>query len=271
MQIFDLHCHSNKSDGKLTVPELIERANKKGVGVLALTDHDTTAGLTEAKAESGKLGIKFINGVEISTKINGKSIHIVGLNFDQHNDELQNLLNHHQQLRWERAKLMAQKVEKLGVKDALTQVQEITQGNISRSHFAQVLIANGIVSNNEQAFKKYLTYGKPAYVTVDWCDIPTAIKAIHSAGGKAVFAHPLRYDLTNGRLRTLLKAFKVWGGDGMEVANCGQSISERNYLTTLALENNLCASVGSDFHYPCPWRELGHNLVWSEKLKFILD
>ena len=109
-------------------------------------------------------------------------------------------------------------------------------------------------------FKKFLVRGKPGYVTSEWCDIATAVKAIKAAGGQAVLAHPSRYKLSNKWLRRLLQEFKHAGGDGIEVALPQQAPSDRQFLAQLAEEYQLLSSQGSDFHFATNWLELGKNL-----------
>ena len=264
MTIYDLHCHSTASDGVLSPAEVVSRAHEKGVHVLALTDHDTIAGLTEARQQADVLGLRLINGVEISTDWEGKNIHIVGLNFDQTHPKLTALLRHQAELREKRAVEIGLKFEKLGIVGAYAGAKQFTDGEVTRAHYARFLVENGIVTNMNQAFKRYLSQGQSCYVKTDWVNIPTAIETIHAAGGKAVLAHPLRYTLTNRRMRKLIGEFAQWGGDGLEAAGCGQTRDQRQLLARWALEANLKVSVGSDFHFPCAWIELGRVLTVAD-------
>ena len=233
---YDLHCHSTASDGVLTPTELVQRAHEQGVNVLALCDHDTVMGIDEAKIEADKLGIELINSVEISTNWEGRGIHIV-------------------------------KLEKAGIPNAYEGAKELANGEVTRAHYARYLVQIGKVSNDGQAFKRYLGGGKSCFVKAEWVDIPTAIDTIHAAGGVAVIAHPMRYNMTGKWIRRLIVDFKQWGGDGMEVADSGQTKDQRQYLARLANEYDLAASLGSDFHFPCGWIELGKNLFLPEEVK----
>ena len=138
---------------------------------------------------------------------------------------------------------------------------------MTRAHYARYLVQIGKVSNDGQAFKRYLGSGKSCFVKAEWVDIPTAIDTIHAAGGVAVIAHPMRYNMTGKWIRRLIVDFKQWGGDGMEVADSGQTKDQRQYLARLANEYDLAASLGSDFHFPCGWIELGKNLFLPEEVK----
>lgn len=257
---FDLHCHSQASDGVLTPTDLVTRAEQQGVNVLALTDHDTTEGLDEARQAAVKYGIKLVNGVEISTMWQNQGIHIVGLGFDHKHPAMTALLYQQARLRQQRALDIGEKLEKCGIEDAYLGAKSLAAGEVTRAHYARYLVQIGKVKHEIQAFKRYLGQGKSAYVSAQWCDIETANRVIHEAGGVAVCAHPQRYPLTRSKLIRLLNDFKNWGGDAVEVAHSGQSPDQRHNLATLVNEMGMYASAGSDFHFPCGWVELGKNL-----------
>ena len=156
---------------------------------------------------------------------------------------------------------MAEKLEKRGFENVLAQAKALAnKGQLTRAHFAQVIQAQGAANTLQGVFKKFLVRGKPGYVTSEWCDIATAVKAIKAAGGQAVLAHPSRYKLSNKWLRRLLEEFKHAGGDGIEVALPQQAPSDRQFLAQLAEEYQLLSSQGSDFHFATNWLELGKNL-----------
>lgn len=131
---------------------------------------------------------------------------------------------------------------------------------MTRGHFARFLVEAGYANNIADVFKKYLARGKTGYVPPQWCTIKQAIDVIHHSGGKAVIAHPGRYDLSAKWLKRLLAHFSEQGGDAMEVAQCQQAPHERAQLAAYAVQYGLLASQGSDFHQPCPWIELGRKL-----------
>ena len=266
-KIYDLHCHSTASDGLLTPTALVQRAHEQGVNVLALTDHDSISGIAEAKIAAAQCGIALINGVEISTEWENRGIHIVGLGFDETSPELTALLSQQAQTRYQRAIEIGEKLEKVGIPNAFEGAKSLANGEVTRAHYARYLVQIGKVSNENQAFKKYLSQGKSCYVKSAWADIPTAIQVIHQAGGLAVLAHPLRYTMTNRWLKRLIAEFKQWGGDGIEVSGVGQTADQRHLLARWAVENDLLGSVGSDFHFPCGWIELGKSLWLPETVK----
>ncbi|MBQ4832256.1 PHP domain-containing protein [Pseudoalteromonas sp. MMG010] len=260
---YDLHSHTTHSDGQLTVEELLLRAVEKNIDVFAITDHDTIAAVKPAKAfiASQQLPLSLISGVEISTKWESFEIHIVGLNIDVDNNALTELLSIQQQKRQIRAQEIGRRLEKNGFDGIYQQAQALAQdAQITRAHFARALIERGVAKNFPGVFKKYLGRGKTGYVPSNWCDMQTAIAAIHASGGQAVMAHPARYQMSNKWLRKLLTQFKNDGGDAMEVAQPQQAPTERQFLGELSREYNLLCSQGSDFHFPTTYLELGKNL-----------
>ena len=264
---YDLHCHSTASDGVLSPREVVRRAFEQGVNVLALCDHDTVAGIDEAKQTADEIGIALISGVEVSTDWEGRGIHIVGLNFDKMHPKMLALLENQKILREKRALEIGAKLEKVGISNAYEGAKTLADGEVTRAHYARYLVQIGKVSNDGQAFKRYLGPGKSAFVKAEWTNIPTTIETIHAAGGIAVIAHPLRYNMTGKWVRRLMADFKTWGGDGVEIADCGQTKDQRQILARWANEFDLLGSVGSDFHFPCGWVELGKNLALPEGVK----
>ncbi|GAA5213296.1 RNase AM [Corallincola platygyrae] len=261
--IYDLHSHSTASDGMLSPEQLVKRAVERRVDVLALTDHDTTAGLQAGwqAIAADDLPLTLISGVEISCSWEGMEIHIVGLGFDEQHPTIRALLDAQAERRRVRAEGIAAKLEKIGIHSALEKAQALAEGGaVTRAHFARVLKADGVVDKLDTAFKKYLRKGKRAYVSPGWCSIEQAIEAIQGAGGVAVVAHPTKYQISWKWVRKLLESFAGWGGDAVEVAMTQQMPNEKRKLADLAVEFGLLASQGSDFHYPESWVELGKNL-----------
>ncbi|WP_111977351.1 PHP domain-containing protein [Algibacillus agarilyticus] len=259
----DLHSHTTCSDGSLTPAELVLRASTFEVDVLAITDHDSIQALDlayEAKAKY-KLKLQIINGVEISTSWEGQEIHIVGLNVDRNCSLFKSRLDQQLQTRVNRAERYAHKLENCGIKGALAGANHYARGkSISRVHFAKFLVNEGHVSSFDQAFKKYLAKNAKAYVSPGWIDIPEAIKWIKEAGGQAVLAHPTRYDLTNKWVRKLVAYFAQEGGEAIEVSLPRQSPNEKQQLAQYAIDANLKASAGSDFHHIGRFGELGRDI-----------
>ncbi len=270
----DLHSHTHCSDGSLSPQSLIDRAVNYQISVLAITDHDTIAGFDIAQEYilEKNIPIKLLSGIEISTAWQGFEIHIVGLNVDVKHNALQQLIVNQQQAREERAISIGEKLAKCGFPNAYNDAKKLAaKGSITRAHFAKVLFQQGHVGTMQKAFDQYL--GKKgrntqrAYVKPNWCTIEQAIEAMHAAGGSAVMAHPIRYDLTAKWLRRLIVHFKEYMGDGLEVVLPQMNPQQRQIMLNYCLEYNLHASMGSDFHHPNKWSDLGRNLTLPDGAK----
>ncbi len=271
--LIDLHSHTNASDGALTPYELVQRALRRHLTHLAITDHDSVQGLKAAHEALLSLDacdkLQIIDGIEISTSYAGHQIHIAGLLINPDHESMQKLIAEQKELRCDRAQRIGRKLERLGfaniyetIRGALPEGAVITRGNYAR-HLYEI----GAAKSPDEAFNRYLRRGKEAYAATQWRDIADAVKIIHESGGCAVLAHPRRYEMTNTKLRELIAYFKSAGGDAMETASCQQKPSERDYLCNLCLQNDLLASAGSDFHQEGQFRELGYNLVIPDKAK----
>lgn len=256
---YDLHSHSTASDGALSPTELVIRAKAQNVTALALTDHDTVSGLNEAIETAKLMEINLISGIEISTTWKKRCLHIVGLNINPNSETLLKGLERQQSIRAERAKTIALKLEKKGIKGAYEAVVAASKnGMITRSHFASFLLKENHVSRGQEAFDRYLGDGKPAYVATVWADLDDAINWIQQAGGVAALAHPLRYKMTASWMRRLLVEFKAFGGEGIEVVTGRSSKEDIRISADYAKKFELAGSVGSDFHTPKnQWIELG--------------
>ncbi|QNT58665.1 PHP domain protein [Neisseria musculi] len=248
--MIDLHCHSNVSDGRLSPAEVVRLAHANGCTLLALTDHDHTGGLTEARAEAQKCGIRLINGVEISVTWRKRTVHIVGLDFDDGNEDLQNLLAEVRKGRLKRLQAIAAKLEKQGIGGAYEGALALAANpeTVSRTHVAEFLINTGHVRNQQQAFSKYLGDGKPASVPHEWADLAAAVAAINGAGGLAVIAHPMRYGFSATAKRNLFEAFKASGGAAIEVHSGRSGQNDRLNYALSAERYGFLSSAGSDFH-----------------------
>lgn len=248
---YDLHNHSTASDGELAPAALVAYAAASGVEVLALTDHDATAGLAEARLAAAAAGIGFIDGVEISVNWHKYLVHIVGLGFDPEHTELQRGLAGLRQMRMERAEEMGRRLEKLGFTGALAGAQALANGGVlSRTHFARFLLDQGYVKTLQGAFDRYIGQGKPGYVGSDWATLAQAVSWITAAGGQAVIAHPGRYHMTATKLRALIEEFKALGGIGIEVVSGSQDSVHTRHMAELAQRHELYASRGTDYHGP---------------------
>ena len=249
--IYDLHSHSIASDGALSPTELVKRAYEKGVTVLALTDHDTTNGLAEAQQAAAELGMRLINGIELSASHLNQCLHIVGLNIDPNNPALSEGIAQQQKIRDLRAKQIAEKLEKKKIFGAYQFVtQAAGNGEITRSHFADFLLTHQHVTTQQEAFDRYLSKGKPAFVPTVWASLEETVAWIKAAGGVAVVAHPLRYKLSVKWMNRALAVFKQAGGQGIEVVTGRASLDEIRMSQQFAEKHQLYASAGSDFHAP---------------------
>lgn len=255
--IVDFHMHSHCSDGQLVPQDLIDLAVARGCAQIAITDHDTVAAYAELDAR--KQPLRLITGCEFSSQWQGREIHIVGLNLDLHAAELLDGLASQQRARIQRAERIATQLSRHGFVDAYAGALRLAQGaSIGRPHFARYLVELGAVANFQQAFKRYLAAGKPAYVRTEWATVERVCSWIAAAGGVAVLAHPLKYKMTLTKLRALLTVFKDAGGSGIEVISGAQQPEQTRRMAALARQFELQASVGSDFHQPGqPWAALG--------------
>jgi len=272
---YDLHCHSTRSDGVLSPTDVVRRAASRGVDVLALTDHDELAGLDEAREAAQEAGIVVVPGSELSVTWEGETIHVLGLGIDPRDSPLATGLSGIRSGRDERARRIGEALEVAGIPDAfegaLTYVT--SERLISRTHFARYLVESGHVRDMKDAFKRYLTAGKPGYVPHAWASLSQAVTWIRGAGGQAVIAHPGRYNLTASGLRSLVAEFRDLGGAGLEVVSPSHTSAQYAEFAALARAHGLRASCGSDFHGPgeshldfgdLPPMPFGVEPVWSD-------
>lgn len=254
----DLHMHSTASDGSLTPTALVERAATLGVQTLALTDHDTVAGLAEAKVAAQALGIGFIAGVEFSCVWNGMTLHVVGLNVDLEHPVLEKAVDTQQSNRLMRARAIADKLERLKLGEVWNSVSSDLGDKVpARPDFARYLVERGYVDSPQQAFERYLGAGKVGDVKQYWPELPEILDWIKQGDGVAVLAHPARYKMTTAKLRRLLVEFKADGGMALEVALPNIDSGRLGLMSELCQRHDLHASCGSDFHGPGSWQEIG--------------
>ena len=248
----DLHCHSVVSDGTLTPEALAARAKANGVQLWALTDHDEVGGQERAIASAKALDMKYLTGVEISITFAGKTVHIVGLGFDHTNTDLVQGLRNTRGGRAERAKEMSDGLAKVGIHGAFEGALKYAGNHelISRTHFARFLVESGVCKDTSEVFRKYLTENKPGFVPHRWASLENAVHWITGASGIAVIAHPARYGFTANEEYALFTEFKNHGGRGVEVITGSHSSADALQYADTALEFNLAASRGSDFHSP---------------------
>jgi predicted metal-dependent phosphoesterase TrpH len=248
---YDLHSHTTASDGSLSPSALVEHAARCGIHVLAVTDHDATTGLAEAKAAAQLNNVALVPGIEISVTWSHQTVHVVGLNIDPDNSVLQTGLKKLHDFRIWRAQEIARRLEKANIPGSLEAAKSYAGGKIiSRTHFARFLVAEGHAKDMKQVFRRYLVRNKPGYVPGQWADLTEALNWIHGAGGMAVLAHPARYQISSQRLRQLLAGFRDLGGVGIEVVSGSHSQGDILRFAQLAEHFGFYASRGSDYHGP---------------------
>lgn len=257
--IFDLHCHSYFSDGTLSPDEVVERAKARNVSVLAITDHDTIAGIEIAHKAAAANEVTVIPGIEFSSQWGKGGVHIVGLGIDTMSPVLHEAVALQERARRARSEAIGARLARIGFPGALAEARRIAgAGSLGRPHFAQYLVNIGAVKNINAAFKKYLGTGKSADVKYQWPGMDQVIDWIHGAGGVAVLAHPAKYELTRMKMCALIDSFAAAGGDAVEVISGIQQAAMTDDLAKITGARGLYASCGSDFHTPDQsWQELG--------------
>jgi predicted metal-dependent phosphoesterase TrpH len=246
----DLHTHSDRSDGTDSPTELINNAKAAGLDVVALTDHDSTEGWKGASKAATRAGIELVHGIEISTKLDGKSIHLLGYEFDPVNKALVVELKRVLDGRNSRLPATLERLRSLGIEIEAKDVKRwaTNAAAMGRPHVADALVELGVVKNRDEAFDRYLTPGRPAYVDRYAADLPTAIGLVKDAGGRTVIAHPWSRGshrvLTHDRIGSL----KDVGLDGLEVDHNDHSEEDRAALRQIAREFDLVRTGSSDYH-----------------------
>lgn len=252
MRNFDLHCHSNVSDGVLAPALVAARAKARGVDVWALTDHDEVGGIAEARAAARALNLAFVPGVEISITWAGQTVHIVGLGIDEKNAALLRGLAHTRSGRELRAREMSDQLAAAGIAGAYDGALRYA-GNpdlISRTHFARFIIDRGICRDVPSVFRSYLIEGKPGFVPHRWATLEQAVGWIIGAGGVAVIAHPGRYKFDPMAYDVLFNEFQRLGGTAIEVVTGSHTPDQYDEYAKVAQRYGFLASRGSDFHGP---------------------
>jgi predicted metal-dependent phosphoesterase TrpH len=241
----DLHLHTNKSDGRLTPTELVRLAHTGGIRRMALTDHDTTAGVEEATAEGQRLGVEVIPGVELGTDSRSGDLHMLGLFLDYHDQAFQETMARFREGRIARVHTIVANLDAAGIHITVERVFEIAgEASVGRPHVAQALLEAGYVKAMPEAFEKWLAYGGPGDVPRDKLSPEDAIDLIHAVGGLAVVAHPHEgkgvFDVIPGLAKH--------GLDGIESYYQGYGPERVAALVALCAEHGLLPTGGSDFH-----------------------
>ena len=246
----DLHTHSTFSDGTLTPTELISAARDAGLQAIALTDHDTLAGLDEARQAGKRFGVRVLRGVEVSVEMGGATVHILGYCFRPDAQELPRRLGEIAAARDARNRLILAKLAELGCPVTAQELAaEAGEGVVGRPHIAAILIRKGFVADKDEAFAKYLARGCPAYVERLRFDPEEAISLIRGAGGVAVLAHPYLVKMSEGQdLDALVARLAAAGLGGMECIYTRHTPDQTDEYRAIAARHGLLVTGGSDFH-----------------------
>ena len=271
--MIDLHTHSTASDGSYPPEKLIELALDLGLSALALTDHDTLAGLERARKRAEGTGLRFIAGVEIEIERDRGEFHLLGLGLEGDRRILAAALTRVQEARRNRNERMVEKLQAGGIPISREELAETAGGDIiSRAHFAQVLTRKKIVNSVDAAFKRLIGKGMPYYEPRACLDLAEATAAIRSAGGTAVIAHPVSLGIQGPALRTFIASCKDQGVGGIEAWHPNHSLKVTHRLERLARELGLAVTGGSDFHgLPIPQRRLGFSTAGREIADSLLE
>lgn len=247
--MLDLHAHSSASDGSLPPAELIELAEQVGLTALALTDHDTVAGIDRAAAAARGKRVRFVPGVEISTRLEGGTCHLVGLLIDHESPELTAGLERVQRMRSERNPRIVAALARIGMPVSLEEAAEVSGGElVGRPHFARVMMRKGYVRDADEAFERYLGNGGPAHVPKERLEPAEGIRLIRAAGGVPILAHPDQTGRRGAALAELVGALAEQGLAGLETRYSSPPAHAAAEYARLARDNGLVESGGSDFH-----------------------
>ena len=255
----DLHSHSTASDGRLSPAGLVALAASRGLKALALTDHDTVAGLGEAEQAAGAAGIRFVPGIELEVESSTGEFHLLGLGLSQWKTAWARRLDEIQLLREERNRRIFAKMTQAGIRGGYDEVRALAQGGqVGRPHFAQFLVNRGKVETIQDAFHHFLGAGRQFYEKKAALPLPRALELVHEGGGLAVVAHPTSLQLTFGELEERFAEWQALGLDGVEAWHPGTEPRHCRRLETAARRLGLKVSAGSDFHGENrPDRQLG--------------
>lgn len=250
MKIVDLHAHTTASDGSYTPTELVRYAKKKGLSAIAITDHDTIAGVEEASIEGRKLGIRVIPGAELSTRMDDCDVHMTSLFINCKNEQLIKRLDDMAASRQERNYKMVDKLHEAGFQIDRRDLDALGEGKIlARGHIAQILIARGYATELKEALRKYLSKGTPGYVQKEVLSPEECIQLVHDAGGLIFVAHLHQIDPQDPEhCKDVARRLIRMGADGLETQYCEFDDEWRQATEQIAQECGCLRSGGSDFH-----------------------
>ncbi len=248
MTLIDLHTHSTASDGSLSPAELVAMAAKKGLAAVALTDHDTLAGLPAARLAGERHGVEVIAGVELSVADGERSVHLLGLFLSDRPGPLAEALAHLRERRHNRNRLILDKLRQLGIPIDYAAVTALAQGAVGRPHIAQAMLSAGAVTSFKEAFTRYLGAQGRAYVPKDKLTLERAAELLHAEGALTILAHPYILGLSGPALAETVGRYRDAGLDGIEAFYTEHSQAQTLEYLALARRFGLAVSGGSDFH-----------------------
>jgi len=268
----DLHTHSTASDGALPPAEVVWQADRRRLAAVALTDHDTTAGLAEARAAADDFeDLRFVPGIEVSARFQPGTMHILGLGIDENSPALAELARFLREARKQRNPQIVERLGALGARIDMDDVLAVAAGArgqiddrpIGRMHIAEAMRRKGLVRTTDEAFGKFLAKGGPAYVDRQRWTPARTIQAIRAAGGVPVLAHPSQLNYENrAQLMRIVRNLAAHGLEGIEAYHGDHSARQTRFYVALAKRLGLCVTGGSDFHGPAkPHVQLGRPRV----------
>jgi predicted metal-dependent phosphoesterase TrpH len=246
---YDLHAHSNRSDGTLTPSQVVGLAAKRDLGGVALTDHDTFGGLDEASAAAAERGLDFVPGIEFSAEHDGASLHILGYWVDPADEDVNRELDRLTATRFRRGELIVERLRELGFDISFDRVREIAGGEtIARPHVAQAMVEAGIVATEREAFERYISDDGPAYIPKHALAPMDALRLIRAAGGACVLAHPGMWKGNGAVPDELIERMAEGGMVGLEVWHPDHDEEMRTHYAGLADRLGVVATSASDCH-----------------------
>lgn len=249
MDRIDMHIHTTASDGTRTPLECVSLAAMEGLKAIAITDHDTMAGIKEAGEAGELLGVSIIPGIEISSDYLGKDVHVLGYFLREDAPELLEYQTWVQAKRQARNEKIVEKLQNKGFEISMAQLEEKNPGGVlGRPHIARFLMELGVVNSVDEAFRRYLSKGRSCYVERERIPFREAAQLIKKCGGVAVLAHPLQYGFDKAGLDKLVKTAQEAGFSGMEIYYTGYTQKDVEKLFDLAEKYTLLPTGGSDFH-----------------------
>jgi len=248
----DLHAHSDRSDGELSPEELVDLAHRRGLGALAITDHDSVEGYDAAASHARRLGLDFICGVELNSKFLGRAIHILGYFLEQPpGEEFRSHLSCLQKARRERNQRLTKRLQELGLSVRLEEAEALGRSQTGRPHFAQLLVRKGYASGMRDAFDRYLDERAPGYVERRDPSLENVLRWIREAGGISSWAHPGRFlRKEDPAAEELIRELAAAGLNAIEAFHSDHSPEDAERFRRIAESLHLGTTGGSDFHGP---------------------